>query len=170
MLFGGIAAYVVFVEKERWRRVVLAVGSAVLFPYVSADYTMLHLLLPLALFLAATKRSPRDLVYAALFAVPLIPLDYVYFEFPALMRPVLVELDHRDELSVALYPLAIAALMALIVAEGLTSDGRERARRKARACEARARHRRVGLHRAQPRARAGGALRRPDAVATASST
>jgi len=54
----------------------LLVGSMILLPYVSADYKLIHLFLPIALFVASPSRSRLDGMYAVIFGLLVIPKTY----------------------------------------------------------------------------------------------
>jgi hypothetical protein len=81
------------------------VVCALLLPMENHDYTLIHLFLPLALFVLAAGCGRRWWLVALLFAVPLVPADYVYFSFQGFVYDV--------STSVLVYP---AALLALLVA------------------------------------------------------
>lgn len=104
MGFLVLAVYVVFWEAERWKRVLLAMVPALLLPFVSADYTLIHLYFPLVFFLNAPRVSRWDAAYVALFAVLLVPVDYYYF------------IAHGDvSISVIVYPVALLTLLLLAI-------------------------------------------------------
>jgi hypothetical protein len=105
LVFLAIAAYVLLFEHERWKRVLFATVPAVLLPFTSGDYTLLHIYFPLVFFLNASRVSRWDAVYVILFGLLLIPLDYHYFS---------VNLDGVSS-SVVIYPVAMIALMVLAI-------------------------------------------------------
>ncbi|OIP96504.1 hypothetical protein AUK40_04865 [Candidatus Wirthbacteria bacterium CG2_30_54_11] len=74
--FALVTGYVIWVEKEIWKQVMLLVGSMILLPYVSADYKLIHLFLPIALFVASPSRSRLDGMYAVIFGLLVIPKTY----------------------------------------------------------------------------------------------
>ena len=80
LLFIPIAAYVVFIEKELWKRVALLVFVMLLFPHISADYKLILLFLPLFLFINSQEKNRLDWVYVILFGMLLIPKDYYYLQ------------------------------------------------------------------------------------------
>lgn len=110
LFLSAVLLYVVFVEKSLWKRVALLVIALNLLPQVSGDYKLLHLLLPLILFVNAqeTDGIRIDRLYLLLFGFLIIPKDYYHF-------PVLPEAN----LSVLLNPLLMFALTILIFVEGL---------------------------------------------------
>jgi len=79
LFFIPIAAFVVFVEKILWRQVALLVFSMLLLPQISADYKMLHLYLPMFMFIITEDRSRLDIFYLVAFGLLMIPKDYAYF-------------------------------------------------------------------------------------------
>jgi hypothetical protein len=107
VLFVLLTIYTVRYEKCRWKQVALLVAAFLLLPYESHDYTLVFLYFPLILLLHDTRGRRLDLVYGLLLAVPLVPTGYVVF-------------GHTDvTISIFVYPVALTALVALIVAEGL---------------------------------------------------
>ena len=76
VVFGAVSGYVIWFEKERWKKIALLVASMILLPYISADYKLIHLFLPLVLFAGTPTRSRFDTVYAVLFGLLLIPKTY----------------------------------------------------------------------------------------------
>lgn len=104
LVFLGLAIHVVFRETEPWKRVLLAIAPAVLLPFVSADYTLIHLYFPLVFFLNAPWVSRLDAAYLALFGILLVPVDYYY---PIAGSDV--------SISVIVYPLALVTLMLLAI-------------------------------------------------------
>lgn len=86
-----------------WQRVALLTLAMLLFPQMSGDYKLLHLLLPLGLFLE-TPPGRRDAFYAVLFGLLLIPKAYAWLRFDV-------------SIAVLLNPLLMTALWCAIVAE-----------------------------------------------------
>ena len=70
---------VIFVEKEAWKRVTLIIFSMLLLPPISADYKLLHVFIPLFMFLNNKNPSKLDPLYLLLFGLLLIPKDFYYF-------------------------------------------------------------------------------------------
>jgi hypothetical protein len=77
VLFMLMAWYVVKIEKVEWRKILLLVSAMIFFPYVSFDYTLINLYLPLLLFLSAPESS-ADVAFTLLFGLLLIPKNYFY--------------------------------------------------------------------------------------------
>ena len=76
VIFALIAAYVILKEDIYWKRVTFLVLSMILLPQVSYDYKLIHLFIPLLLFLNHAKPCKSDLVFALLWGLLLIPKDY----------------------------------------------------------------------------------------------
>lgn len=105
LVVAVVAFQAVFREKERWKLVLYSVVLSILLPYVSADYTLIHLYFPLVFYLNAPRRSRWDPVYAVLFGVLLVPVDY-YYPIPY---------GHGVSISVVVYPLALLALLVVAI-------------------------------------------------------
>jgi Glycosyltransferase family 87 len=105
LIFVLLALHVVFREKERWKQVLLVTVAAVLLPFVSADYALIHLYFPLLFFVNSPRVSRWNMTYAALFAVLFIPVDYYYLSLEMM----------GVSISVIVYPLALVALVVLAV-------------------------------------------------------
>lgn len=73
--------YVIFVEKKLWRKVLLLTAAMLLFPFVSADYKLIHIALPLFFFIQACGAETPQARYkfTAAFGLLLIPKDFFYF-------------------------------------------------------------------------------------------
>lgn len=109
-----IAAYVVFLEKEFWKKVAVLVVAMLLLPQVSADYKLIHMFIPLFLFFNASKSSQLDWVYIALFGLLLIPKDYY------LLGNVISDAGVSDiSISVIINFIVLIAMMSLIIGTGL---------------------------------------------------
>jgi hypothetical protein len=107
IVFLALSTYVLFYERERWKRVLFSMVPAILLPFTSGDYTLIHMYFPLVFFLNAPRTSRWDSVYVILFALLLIPVDYHYFS---------VELDGVS-VSVVIYPIIMIALMMLAIVD-----------------------------------------------------
>ncbi len=92
-------------EHADWQRATVLVVCALLLPMENHDYTLIHLYLPLALFVLAGGRVRRWWLVALLFALPLVPVDYVYFSFQHFLYDV--------STSVLVYPAALLALLVV---------------------------------------------------------
>ena len=80
IIFLPIAYYVVFVEKVLWKNVTLLTVSMLLLPTLSADYKLMHMYLPLFMFVNARESNRMDIVYLISFAILLIPKNYFFLQ------------------------------------------------------------------------------------------
>lgn len=78
LIFTLSAAFVLFREGVYWKRIAILSYLIILLPQVSYDYKLIHIFLPLLLFLGTESRSRFDVAYAAMFGLLLIPKDYYY--------------------------------------------------------------------------------------------
>lgn len=109
-IFILVAGFVVFIEKALWKKVLLLVVAMNILPYVSADYKLIHLYLPLYLFLNNNDKSRFDMLYTVLFALLLIPKAYGNFE-----------VNISATVGVIVNPLLMAMLGSIVVTDSLTS-------------------------------------------------
>lgn len=89
--FLFLAAYIIFIEKVFWKKVTLLVIAMCILPHVSGDYKLIHLLIPIFLFINLKEGGRNlylnihsmkfrlDLLYTLLFAILLIPKNYRLF-------------------------------------------------------------------------------------------
>jgi len=111
--FIPLAAYVVFIEKILWRRVALLVFSMLLLPQISADYKLLHVYLPMFLFLLSEDHSRADFVYLIIFGLLMIPKDYTF------LPHVLSDSGTHDiSISIMINILSIIAASVMIIISG----------------------------------------------------
>lgn len=71
-----LAGYVILIEKVLWRKVALIVFAMLLLPPLSCDYKLIHVLIPLSLFILNDKSEKNEIYYAVMFGILLIPKDY----------------------------------------------------------------------------------------------
>lgn len=110
LLFSGVCLFIMSRELALWKQAVLLLAMAILLPQVSFDYRMIHLLVPLGLFIVAPPgRTRDDRVHAALFGLLLIPKAYG-------------PLGSETTVGVILNPLLLTALMGHIIWTGLFAD------------------------------------------------
>lgn len=78
VVLGLMTAYVVLIEKILWKKVFLLVAAMLLLPIISSHYKLMHLFLPLALFINEKSEhgSKADFHYLILFALVMIPMNY----------------------------------------------------------------------------------------------
>ncbi|HTW92111.1 MAG TPA: hypothetical protein VMH22_10430, partial [bacterium] len=109
-----ITGYVTFVERELWKRTALLVIAMLLLPPLSTEYKLIHLLIPLFLFVNSTEQSRADAIYALLFGLLLIPKDYYLF-------PKSISDSGVPDISIAIFlnPAIMLLMSSLIIAGGL---------------------------------------------------
>lgn len=109
-LFILISLYIIFYEKILWKKVALLVFAMNLFPYVSADYKLIHLFLPMLLYINTEESDNHDLLYSVLFGLLLIPKAYFHY-------------DGNPEItsSIILSPMLMLGFMSFVICSGLRS-------------------------------------------------
>ncbi|MDH7497041.1 MAG: glycosyltransferase 87 family protein [Syntrophomonadaceae bacterium] len=105
IVFLGLAGWVIVVEHRLWAQVSLLAMAMLLLPYMSWDYTLIHVLIPLFLFLNKSQPSRFDLAYAVMLSLLVVPMSYYYFFADV-------------GLSVVVYPLLMVTLIGVLVYEG----------------------------------------------------
>lgn len=70
---GGIILFFVAKEKVFWKQISLLTLQMLLLPYLTNDYKLIFLFVPIWLFVNAKIKSKYDLVYTILFGLLLIP-------------------------------------------------------------------------------------------------
>jgi EamA domain-containing membrane protein RarD len=115
-LFGLVSIYVIFIERRRWKKVALLTFSMLLFPEISVDYKLLHVFLPLFLFLDTPTRQKSDWFFACMLGLLLIPKSYYFI-------PHLLTNAGVTDFSIGsiLNPLIMIVISAVIVFNGLKS-------------------------------------------------
>ena len=113
-----LAGYVALVERVLWRKVTVLVFACILFPHLSADYKLIHVFIPLSLFIASDQKEPHGLFFAVLFALLLVPKDYYFF--PDIVSDSLVS---DISISVLLNPLIMLVMLCVIIFQGLKNSG-----------------------------------------------
>jgi hypothetical protein len=108
ILFAFISLYIIFKEKDFWKKIALLVFSMNLFPFVSGDYKLIHIFLPLFLFINNENEDRLDWLYAVLFGLLLIPKAYVHY------RP-----NPEITSSIIISPLLMVFFTIVIMCQGL---------------------------------------------------
>lgn len=116
IFFAFISIYIYFVEKEFWKKVALLVFCMNILPHVSADYKLIHVFIPLFLFVNKTETDDRDLLYALIFSLMLISKSYYYFRFD----PSLNIIPYVVNSAVILNPIIMIMGIIIIVFSGLS--------------------------------------------------
>lgn len=78
-LFAFLIWFALFKEKTFWKQMMILTISITLLPYVSADYKLLHLLIPLFFFFREHRDWKFDRLYTILFGLLFIPKPYMHF-------------------------------------------------------------------------------------------
>jgi hypothetical protein len=113
--FAGITVYILRIEQTLWKQAALLCCAMILLPEVSFDYRLAHILLPLALFVAAPAGDVRhDRFYVAVFGLLLIPKAYA-------------PLGSEVTIGVLINPMLMTLMMAHIVWIGLSGRRRDEA-------------------------------------------
>ena len=109
-----IALYIIKREDDLWKQAALLVCTFNLLPYVSGDYRLIHLFLPLLLFVNSKERSRFDILYTILFGLLLIPKAYLVF------KGIRSDSGFSDvSISVVINPLLMIILTLTILYEGM---------------------------------------------------
>lgn len=101
-----IVWYIIKVEKQLWKRIALLTFSIILFPQVSGEYKLLHVFLPMFLFINQSENQKnsdfkdRTIWYCRFFALLLIPKPHFY------------------NISTIIDPIILMVMMILIMQEG----------------------------------------------------
>lgn len=115
VFFSLISAYIFFVEKEFWKKVTLLVFCMNILPHVSADYKLIHIFIPLFLFINKDKIDKHDFLYATIFSLMLMSKSYFYFRF----EPSLNIVPYVVNIAVILNPIIMAIGVLTILFSGL---------------------------------------------------
>lgn len=108
ILFALVALYIVFREKNFWKKVALLVFSMNLFPFVSGDYKLIHIFIPLFLFINSEGTDKFDFLYAILFGLLIIPKAYFHYD-----------VNPEISSSIIINPLLMAFFMIFLMCDGL---------------------------------------------------
>lgn len=109
-LLVAVLLALALVRLDLWQRVALLSAAMVLVPSVSYEYRMIHVFLPLLLFLAAAQRGRIDALYVVLFGLLLVPKG-----LPVLYADV--------NIGTVLNPLLLVALMVAVVIDSARTHG-----------------------------------------------
>ena len=76
--YALLAFFVLFIEKAFWRKILLITVAGLLLPQVTADYRLIHLLIPMLLFINYDRQfSKIDALLSVVFGLLLIPKNYL---------------------------------------------------------------------------------------------
>jgi hypothetical protein len=104
-VFAAVARQLLRHRHDPWQVATVLVACALLLPFEDHDYTLIHLYLPLSLFMLTVRRGRLPWACALAFAVCLIPWAYHDFTFRRWLWDV--------STSVLVYPAALVALIVL---------------------------------------------------------
>ncbi len=108
-LFALISLYIIFINKEFWKAVLLLTLAEVGFPFVSSDYTLIHLAVPILLLFNARPQNGQQQAVCVLLALLMMPLNWwahtYYMSYYAMILNV----------GSALRPLIIILLLAVLM-------------------------------------------------------
>jgi hypothetical protein len=76
MMFGLIIAYIILIEKEFWKKVALLTIVMLLFPHISADYRLIHVLLIIFVFSGTERHDRHGWIFAIILGLLLVPKNY----------------------------------------------------------------------------------------------
>jgi hypothetical protein len=79
VIFIPVVLFIIYIEKEFWKSVALLTFTMLLLPNISADYKLLHVLLPLFLFINSKEAGKLDSFYLFMFGLLMVPKGYFYF-------------------------------------------------------------------------------------------
>jgi hypothetical protein len=102
-----ITLFFVWQEKVFWKQLTLLICNFLLLPYVTYDYKLIFLFIPLWFFVNTEKTSKFDLVYIILFALLFIPKN-IMISFPE---------GSRTSFSAIVNPVIMILLTVLIIYE-----------------------------------------------------
>jgi hypothetical protein len=108
-----LSMYVLFVEKTFWKRIFVLVSAMIILPYFSADYRLIHIFLPMFLFVNNKAHDHNDQIYAVVFALLLIPKNYFFY--------FLHDIRRVPDISASIYlnPALIILVLYLIISDGI---------------------------------------------------
>ncbi len=112
--FCGMLAFIFLARVELWKKAALLTFAMLLFPQISGEYKLLHLYVPMFLFINNKHSSKSDMVYSVIFGLLLIPKNYYIF-------PSIVSDSGTADISirVVLNPLLMVSMMGSIIFSGL---------------------------------------------------
>ena len=112
-----VVFYVIFIEKEEWKRFALLIFAMLLFPPISADYKLLYVFIPIYIFIKNNKPSKFELFYILMFCILLIPKDYWFF--PNIISDSLGA--HDISISVVINIITMLLMAGIIMTGGISS-------------------------------------------------
>ena len=114
-IFAVVVLRVCLYDMPAWKRLAALVVCMTVLAPESRDYTLIHLLLPLALVGRDGWHCPHRWLIAALFSVMLVPMAWIPYQTPLLPAHSLLNF------SMIIYPAALLALLAVMLSTGVTA-------------------------------------------------
>jgi len=115
-LFILLSGYVLFIEKELWKKVMILVAVALLFPHASSEAKLIYIFIPLFLFINSSEKSKFDLFYMVMFGLFLIPKKYYFFS------KIVSDSCYNDvSIGIILNILILIAMVVAIIIEGVSN-------------------------------------------------
>ena len=114
VIFPVLGAYILFIEKDLWKKFTVLTFAMLLLPQFSADYRLIHVFIPLLLFINVEEKRPLDKAYLILFGLLLIPKSYYY------LTKIMSDSGTSDiSVAVLINPLIMIFICTLIVGSGV---------------------------------------------------
>jgi len=114
VFFALLAAYVVFFEKEFWKKVTILITTMCLLPYASNNYKLIHFFIPLYLYINTDRKEKIDILYVILFSLLLMPKNFRFIIKYEFYSGVLID------------PLIMLILISVIIINGLLKKNAQR--------------------------------------------
>ncbi|MEQ8222369.1 MAG: glycosyltransferase 87 family protein [Candidatus Eremiobacterota bacterium] len=113
IIFIFITCYVIFIETDTWKKAALLICSMNLLPPVSGDYKLIHMFIPIFLFINSDKKDSCDFIYIVLFSFLLIPKSFYHFNFIPGANP------YECNIGTVINPVVMILIMLLITGTGI---------------------------------------------------
>jgi hypothetical protein len=112
-LMGGLTIFHVILKlKVLWKKVAICVFLMLLLPPISGEYKLIHLYLPIFLFINENQSSNLDKIYLSFFSILMIPKDY--YIFPNLISDAWINNQYQHDISIGM-PINICLLIIFTV-------------------------------------------------------
>lgn len=118
-LFMFISLYLIFVNKKLWKCILILFLVMISFPFVSQDYTLIHLTIPL-LILFNEKYEANHKIYIILLAVLFMPINWLMWAYPNIYPNIADVWCYAISLGIVLRPIIILILLYLLIKEDFT--------------------------------------------------
>jgi len=108
--FAAVAVLLCGFRMAFWKKIALLVCCMNMLPYICGDYRLIHLFIPMLLFLCEKQTEEGDKIFCALFGLLLIPKGFMHLVFD----PVFAINPYEVSEGVVFNPLLMLALVLLI--------------------------------------------------------